>query len=82
MELWRQPNADECDLQRQLGDLWRRDVELQGQPNGTSAAGLHCKREVPLGSAMSAVVDELEAKIRTLSQDDRLELIRTLIAEL
>jgi putative addiction module component (TIGR02574 family) len=31
---------------------------------------------------MSAVVDELEARIRALSPDDRLELLRLLIAEL
>lgn len=31
---------------------------------------------------MSAVVTELEAKIRSLSPDDKVELIRVLIAEL
>lgn len=31
---------------------------------------------------MSAVVDELEAKIRSLNAADRIELIRALIAEL
>ena len=31
---------------------------------------------------MSAVVEELEARIRALSPDDRVELLRALIAEL
>ena len=32
--------------------------------------------------AMSAVVDELEAEIRSLSADDRIDLIRALVGEL
>jgi hypothetical protein len=34
------------------------------------------------GSAMSTVVAEIEAKIRSLNLEDKTELIRTLIAEL